>query len=364
MGAVDRRADHRNLLVDRDHRRAGLNRARHARPLTCPLDEQPERMAVTHDLAHRPHGLAIGLAPPDRECSEGAHELTEAGNPVGLDLRHEVERPWDRRSEYRRVDPAEVVRRDHEPALERDALGSVHPHRRHELHGRADRGAPDRPDRVRPVHRTASTSRDDSLHDLVDRELGRVEQDRVVGRHRVDGIPLVAVAEIGGERLGLDAGPVGGASARPLVLVGLEEDLHVGSGSDDLPDVAPLDHRVASERQRPLALAHDRAYLRVTRHRRHEAVDLGLSDRGRDVLAVELHRSVLAERDGTFARELRQCCAVRHVDTVAQRDPGQCAVHRPGVEVPEAEPPRECRGNRALPGAGRPVDGDDHVAGG
>ena len=97
MGAVDRRADHGSVLVDRDHRRAGLDGARHAGSLARPLDEQPERMADAHDLAHRAHGVAIGLAAPDENASEArATQLSEPGHAVGLDLRHEVERPRDR----------------------------------------------------------------------------------------------------------------------------------------------------------------------------------------------------------------------------------------------------------------------------
>src|SRR4029079_6661041 len=41
-------------------------------------------------------------------------------------------------------------------------------------------------------------------------------------------------------------------------------------------------------------------------------------------------------------------------------EPGQAAVHRSGVQVAETEPRRERASDRALAGAGRPVDGDDH----
>ena len=48
------------------------------------------------------------------------------------------------------------------------------------------------------------------------------------------------------------------------------------------------------------------------------------------------------------------------VDAALHREPGERAVHRPGVEVAEAEPLGERARHSALAGAGRPVDRNDH----
>ena len=47
--------------------------------------------------------------------------------------------------------------------------------------------------------------------------------------------------------------------------------------------------------------------------------------------------------------------------TLAHREPRQGAVHRPRVEVAEAEPLRQQAGDGALAGPCGPVDGDDHL---
>ena len=80
LRAVDRAADDRHVLLHRDHRGAGLHLARHARPLARPLDEDAERAAVAHDLAHLANRFAVGLAAADCERPELADELAETGN--------------------------------------------------------------------------------------------------------------------------------------------------------------------------------------------------------------------------------------------------------------------------------------------
>ena len=75
------------------------------------------------------------------------------------------------------------------------------------------------------------------------------------------GVALVAEAQVGGERVGADLGPLGGAAAGALALVGDEVDLHVGVRRDDGADVAALDHDVALVAELALALAHHLAHL-------------------------------------------------------------------------------------------------------
>ena len=154
------------------------------------------------------------------------------------------------------------------------------------------------------------------------------------------------------------------APPRALVLVGEQKHLHLRSGRDDRADVASLDHGVTTDGERALPLAHDLAHLRMPRHGGNEPVDLGVPDGDGHVLAVELDEPVLPERNGMGSGDAGERGAVGEIDPVAPRDPGQRAVHRPRVEVPEAETPCERRGDRALPRSGWTVDGHDHVAGG
>src|SRR5215218_10053521 len=60
--AVDRSGDDRDPLLQRDHRRTGLNLARHSRELAHPLDEEPERTAFADGLAHLPDRVPVRLA--------------------------------------------------------------------------------------------------------------------------------------------------------------------------------------------------------------------------------------------------------------------------------------------------------------
>src|SRR6185312_14442677 len=54
LRAVDRGADHRHVLLQRDHRSTRLDVPGNAAVLTGSLDEDAERVAVTHDLPHPP----------------------------------------------------------------------------------------------------------------------------------------------------------------------------------------------------------------------------------------------------------------------------------------------------------------------
>ena len=129
---------------------------------------------------------------------------------------------------------------------------------------------------------------------------------------------------------------------------------------DDGADVAALDHGVADLAECALALAHDLPHLGMPRDGRHGPVDLGLADRAVTSVVGDLDRAVRAERHRVLGRERRERAAVVERDPVAEGEPGQRAVHRPGVEVAEAEPRGKGRRDRALAGARRAVDGHDH----
>ena len=83
---MDRGADHRHVLLQRDHSRARLDVPGNAAPLPCSLDEDAEDVSVAHHLPHPAHRLAVGLAAPHRQRAEAADHLSEPGDPVRLDL--------------------------------------------------------------------------------------------------------------------------------------------------------------------------------------------------------------------------------------------------------------------------------------
>src|SRR5437867_3059171 len=87
LGSVDRGRHDRHALLQRDHRRSGLDAAGHTGALARALDEEAERLAVAYDLAHQPHRFSVGLAAPYREGPERADQLTETRHAVCLDLR-------------------------------------------------------------------------------------------------------------------------------------------------------------------------------------------------------------------------------------------------------------------------------------
>ena len=256
----------------------------------------------------------------------------------------------------------EVVEREHDAAGSRHPLDAVVAERRQQPDEGADRVPADRPDGVGARH--AGLLREDDLldpgNDLVDGEVGRVDLDRVLGRAHVDRVLLVAEPEVGGERVGADPRPLGGAPRGADALVRDEVDLHLCLGRDDRADVAALDHDVALAPERALPLAHHLAHVVVARDDGDELVDVRLADRGRDVAAVDEDAALLVEPDRVLGRERGQLAGEVECHAAAARQPGQRAVHRPRVEVAEAEPLGEKPCDRALAGPCGPIDGDDH----
>ena len=173
-------------------------------------------------------------------------------------------------------------------------------------------------------------------------------------------VALVAAAHLVGEHLDLHPVPLRVPARRAHLGVGIEPDLQLGVRRHDLADVAALDHGVALLGELALALAHDLAHLRVPRDDRDGGVDLGRADLGRHVVAPDEDAASLAELDRMLAREVDERGNVVELDPVVQRQPGEGAVHRAGVEIAEPEPRRERARDRALTGPGGPVDRDDH----
>ena len=65
---------------------------------------------------------------------------------------------WNRSAEDRRIDPAEVVGRNDEPAFLRHPLPSVHAQSRRDGDCTSDRRSPERPRDIRAIHRRTSAS--------------------------------------------------------------------------------------------------------------------------------------------------------------------------------------------------------------
>ena len=166
-----------------------------------------------------------------------------------------------------------------------------------------------------PFWRASATIRS---HDLVDRQARRVDVNGVRrGHHRAvlaRGVAAVALGDLVGRQL---------AAARALIEARVEPDLELGVRRDHGADVAALGHPVPGGQQRALARGHRGADRRVGGAARRLARDLRGADRVGDVGAVEQHPAVV---EGDVQR--------RRVAVAGQRDG---AVHRPGVQVREAE---------------------------
>ena len=101
----------------------------------------------------------------------------------------------------------------------------------------------------------------------------------------------------------------------------------------------------------------------MPRDDRHHPVDLRATDRGSDVGSGDEDTTVGLEGDGILACEPAEALSVGEVERALEREPRDRAVHRAGIEVAEAQPLGEAPGNRALPRACGPVDGNDHQLG-
>ncbi len=207
-------------------------------------------------------------------------------------------------------------------------------------------------------------ARPHALDHLIDRELGGVELDGIVGGAQGAVLPGAVATVAILERL-QHRRPVlldlGRPPPRPLLGAGGEEDLERRVRADHGSDVPALGDVVPGRDQLPLALHHRLPHLRMDR-------DVGCGDGhlGRANLtphrpAIEPHRTTL-EADVKRPGELAERLAVVHVNPLSQRRQGDAAVHRPRVEVGEAERLGDAAGHRRFAGPGGAVDCDHHRA--
>ena len=92
----------------------------------------------------------------------------------------------------------------------------------------------------------------------------------------------------------------------------------------------------------------------------NEPVDVRPADRIGHVTAVDENPAPLVELDRVLDRELGELVGQVERQSATARKPGERAVHRPGIEVAEAEPLGELPCDRALAGPCGPIDCDDH----
>ena len=138
---------------------------------------------------------------------------------------------------------------------------------------------------------------------------------------------------------------LGGAAARALLGRGGQEHLDLGVGRDDAADVTALGDPVALPEDAPLLGDQRLAHAGVGRHARRGLGDPRLADALGDVLAVDEH--ALPELDAHAAGDRGRVGGV--LGAVGHR-----AVHRPRVEVREAEPLRGGAGDPRLPAPAGP----------
>ena len=203
----------------------------------------------------------------------------------------------------------------------------------------------------------------DLRDDVVDVEVGRVDLVRVLGRPHPGGVALVAQAQVGRERVGADLGPLGQpAAARAPSRSAFEVDLHLGARARRRCRCrGPRSRRRPPRRARagaPRITSRTAGWRATTGTRRSMP-----ASRIADVTSVSAikTRPCSSKRDRVLGRRARRAASPSSSGTPRwQREPGQRAVHRAGVEVAEAEPLGEPPGDRALAGPCGPVDGDDH----
>src|SRR6266542_360829 len=158
LRAVDRTANHGRALLDRDHRRAGLDLTGFPL-LTRAFWEHAQGVSPPNDLPHQTDRLTIRFASADGQGSEDPEEGAEERGAHGLLLGDVVHRARDHGADRPRVEPREVVEAEDDRAVTRDALRAVVAQRRERPHERAEERPPDQPRSLRAVHGRGAAAR-------------------------------------------------------------------------------------------------------------------------------------------------------------------------------------------------------------
>ena len=207
---------------------------------------------------------------------------------------------------------------------------------------------------------------DDRVDDVVDRDAGGVDDDgAAVGAQRAveaAHVPTVAFGDRGGDVLDVAADLAHSAGGALLRRCG-DEQLEGGIGEHDRADIAAFDDAAAVV-VGPCSLAGTQlgTHARVGCDGTDDGGHLAPADLGRDVLAIDEHTFV-GHAQVDRAGELGHSLLVGDGDSAAQGRTAHRPVHRPGVEVLQAEAGGERSANRALAGPGGAVDGDQQFGG-
>ena len=145
----------------------------------------------------------------------------------------------------------------------------------------------------------------------------------------------------------------------------VRKTLSSASGHTTVPTSRPSDTHDPSRQERTLRGDHLLAHPGVGRDLGHLGGDLGGADRLGHVAARDAHPVAVVSRldaDRLVAGQRRQRLGIGRRDPALLGQPGDRAVHGPGVEVGRPEPPGDRPRDRALARAGGPVDRHDHAA--
>ena len=182
------------------------------------------------------------------------------------------------------------------------------------------------------------------------------------------GVQLVAPPESVEDALRLRAVRVEaallGPAAGPLLDRRLEEDLEVGIGQHDGPDVAAGHHDAAARGELALPLEQREAQLRDRRDRRDGGVDRRVVDIVGVVDAVDQDAGEPAlgvRRQLDLVGEPAHRVRVRRGHAAGQGQPGHGAVEQARVAEAVADLERRGGADAALARRPRPVEGDDEL---
>ena len=205
-----------------------------------------------------------------------------------------------------------------------------------------------------PAGKRLQAPLDHEVYDLVHRQFRGVDDQRIGGLDQRTRLPgavesiarLQGLLGAGDVSIRRPAGPLPscvGAPTRPLPGLAVRNTLTVASGATTVPMSRPSTTIPPAVRAGGDELAlpghHSHPHLRDRRHRAHRRGHRLPADRTGDVDPV--HRDgrlagVGAELDSSIGGSCGSSLSIPGVVALAQHPPGNCAVHRTGVEVAQA----------------------------
>ena len=146
--------------------------------------------------------------------------------------------------------------------------------------------------------------------------------------------------------------------------IGVEKDFYLRLGKDDRADVAPFHDHAAVDAHFALPGDHPFAHRRMHREARGGVGHIALANAGRHVAAIQQNAIVHRGRNQFDARAIGQRDHRRFAiegASLLECFKAQSAIHGAALQVDVAELACQARGDGALAGSGRAVDGDDQL---